>query len=258
MRIGVLWKALAALGLLLIVGTAAAITYFNQTRPQALGLVTATPRTEAPSPSPDDPLAQVCRRPAVPGNATSTGVRGLWVIQPRSIAGYRAREQFAELTSPHEAVARTDRLSGWLLVGGTDVSLEVVTGCIVVDVRGLRSVDELPGLNTSDRDETARDRLGARTHPFVVFQPYPAALKLSPTTDVVQRATLAGDLEISGVTKPASFGLDVRLNDRQVTAAGHATVQVDEFGVQLPELGNGFVEVNPNITLEVSLILLKA
>src|SRR2546430_9363274 len=90
-----MWKVVAGAAILAILGTAAAITYFNHTRPQALGLQSATARTPAPSPSPGDPLAEVCRRPAVPGNAGSTGVGGLWVIQPHSVVGYRAHEKFA-------------------------------------------------------------------------------------------------------------------------------------------------------------------
>src|SRR2546430_10590236 len=99
-----MWKVVAGAALLAILCAAAAITYFNHTRPQALGLQTATARTPAPSPLPGDPLDEACRRPAVPGNAASTGVGGLWVIQPHSVVGYRAHEKFAHVTSPHDAV----------------------------------------------------------------------------------------------------------------------------------------------------------
>jgi hypothetical protein len=257
MTFGLVWKVMGGVALLLILGAAAAITYFNHTRPQALGLSSATARTPAPSPLPGDPLDAVCRRPSVPGNSTSTGVGGLWVIQPHSAAGYRAHEKFAEVTSPHDAVARTERMSGWLLVGGSDTGPELLTGCIAVDVRTLRSIDELPGFNTSDRDDIARDFLTARSHPYVVFQPYPMPLRVNASSDAVQHVTLAGDLEIASVTKPASFKLDVRLKDGQVTAAGQATVHVDDYGIQVPQEAGGFVSVNPDIVLEVSLILLK-
>jgi polyisoprenoid-binding protein YceI len=73
----------------------------------------------------------------------------------------------------------------------------------------------------------------------------------------VQRITLAGDLEIQGVTFPASFRLDVRLRSGTVTAAGQTTVDAPKYGVGVPQEAGGFVRVNPNIILEVSLILLK-
>jgi hypothetical protein len=106
-------------------------------------------------------------------------VTGLWLLQPGSIAGYRAHEKFAEITSPHDAVARTDHLSGWLLIGGSDSAPAIEGGCVAVDVRTLASVDVLPGFNVSDRDQNARDFLSATSHPFVVFKPYATALKLS-------------------------------------------------------------------------------
>jgi hypothetical protein len=257
MTLSLAWKALAGAALLAILGTAGAITYMNHTRPQALGLASATPRTPAPSPSPEDPLVQACPRPSIPGNAASAGVAGLWIVQPGSEAGYRAHEKFFELTSPHDAVARTERLSGWLWIGISETSLQLETGCVAVDVRTLRSVDELPGFSTADRDQNARDFLGATGHPYVKFQPYRAPLRLSSSTAAVQHVTLTGDLEVSGVTRPASFKLDVRLKDGQVTAAGQTTVDVGEFGLEVPQEADGFVRVNPNIVLEVSLILVK-
>ena len=42
-----------------------------------------------------------------------------------------------------------------------------------------------------------------------------------------------------------------------VTAAGQATVDAPRCGVEVPREAGGFVRVNPDIVLEVSLILLK-
>ena len=195
--------------------------------------------------------------PAPTPPQSSTAVLGLWLLQPGSIAGYRAHEKFAEITSPHDAVARTDHLSGWLLIGGTDSAPALEGGCVAVDVRTLVSVDVLPGFDVRDRDKIARDFLSAYSHPFVVFKPYATPLKLSASSSSVQRMTLAGDLEIQGVTFPASFRLDVRLKSGTVTAAGQATVDAPKYGVEVPREACGFVRVNPDIILEVSLILLK-
>ena len=252
---GLVGKLLAAVALVAIAGTVGTITYINHTRPQALGLASPTPRIPAPSPSPEDPLAAACRPPSAP--QVSTAVIGLWLLQPGSVAGYRAHEKFAEITSPHDAVARTDHLSGWLLIGGSDGAPALEGGCVAVDVRTLVSVDTLPGFDVSDRDKIARDFLSAYSHPFVIFKPYVTPLKLSPSSSSVQRVTLAGDLEIQGVTFPATFRLDVRLTSGTVTAAGQATVNAPKYGVEVPREAGGFVRVNPDIILEVSLILLQ-
>ena len=249
MSFGLAAKVLAGLVLLAVAGTVGTITYFNHTRPAALGLASVTPRATAVA-TPSDPLSLICRRPA--------GASGLWVIQAGSVAGYRAREQFAELTSPHEAVARTDEVRGWLLVVETNGSLQIETGCVAVDIRTLRSIDELPGFNTSDRDEISRNFLSAAEHPYVIYQPYPAALRLSATSNAVQRVTLDGDLEISGVTRPSRFTLDVRVNSGQVAAAGSTIVQVGDYGIEVPQEAGGFVRVDPRITLEVALVLMRS
>src|SRR2546423_288020 len=255
MRRSTLIKAGAALALVAVLAVIAVIFVLLHGRAQPLALAQPTPRTPAASPSPNDPLAQACRRPAVRGSS-SAGVAGLWALQPGSLAGYRAHEKFAELTSPHEAVARTDALSGWILVsGGSPVQLEAA--CIAIDVRKLRSVDELPGFNTADRDRSASDMPGVHEHPYVIFQPYPGALVLDPASTAVQHLKISGDLQISGVTKPATFSLDVRLQNNQLAAAGTTIVQVGDFGVEVPQEAGQFVEVDPPITLEVSLILLQ-
>ena len=249
-------KVGAAIAVVAILAAVGAITLVIHGRPQPLGLVQTGLWSPAPSPSPDDPLALTCGRPAVPGNPPR-GVAGLWTIQPASVAGYRAHEKFADLTSPHEAVARTDRLSGWILVASGAGSIQLVTGCVAVDVRTLHSVDVVPGFNTADRDRSASDFLSAGSHPFVVFQPYPASLALDPNSSAVQHVQISGDLQISGVTGQATFSLDLQLNHNELAAAGNTTVQVGDFGVQVPQGAGGFVSVDPNITLEVSLILLK-
>ncbi len=256
MRLSTLGKVGAAIAVVAVLAAVGGVTLIIHGRPQALGLAQTAPKSPAPSPSPDDPLALACRRPAVPGNSTP-GIDGLWTTQPGSVVGYRAHEKFAELTSPHEAVARTERLNGWILVATSAGSIQLLTGCIAVDVRTLHSIDELPGFNTADRDRSANEMLGAYRHPFVIFQPYPASLALDPSSTAVQHVRLAGDLQIRDVAKQSTFSLDVRLKDNQLSAAGNTMVQVGDFGVEVPQEAGGFVRVDPQITLEVSLVLLK-
>ena len=256
MRLSTLGKVGAAIAVVAVVAAVGGVTLIIHGRPEPLGLAPTAQKSPAPSPSPDDPLALACRRPAVRGNSTP-GIDGLWATQPGSIAGYRAHEKFAELTSPHDAVARTGRVSGWILVATSADSVLLLTGCIAADVRTLHSVDQLPGFDTRDRDKSASDMLGAPSYPFVIFQPYPASLVLDPRSTAVQHARLSGDLRIRDVTKQSTFSLDVRLKDNQLSAAGDTTVQVGDFAIEVPQAAGGFVSVDPQITLEVSLVLLK-
>ena len=254
MKASTLLKTGAALVLVTVLGAVGAIAYLNHTRPQPLGLAQAAGHTA--SPRLDDPLTLACRPPAIPDNSSS-GVAGLWAVQAGSIAGYQAHEKFAEVPSPHVAVARTDAVGGWLLISTVPAGVQIETGCVAVDVRTLRSVDELPGFRTSDRDDVARQMLGSREHPYVIFQPYPATVLVDASSSAVQHTQISGALQIGGVTRPAKFGLDVRLKGSELSAAGATVVAVGDYGVEVPREAGGFVQVDPNITLEVSLVLTK-
>ena len=105
---------------------------------------------------------------------------------------------------------------------------------MAVEVGTLVSVDELPGFNTADRDKSARDFLRTHSHPYAVFQPYPQSISADLSNGSAAHARVAGDIEISGVRKPTAFALDVQLKDRRLSAAGNASVAVQNFSVDVP------------------------
>ena len=250
------WKLIAASGSVLLIGGAGAYGWILHDRPQPLGLISPVSQTPAPSPSSVDPLSQVCRPPAMPVGGTTNDVAGLWVVQPASLVGYRAHEKFAGLPSPHEAVARTDRVRGWLLVVGDANSAQLVTGCVAVQLDSFRSVDHLPGFNVADRDETTRDLLNVAAHPYGVFQPFPASLNPDIALGSTVRMKVSGALELNGTGLPATFPFDLRFASGQVAAAGRTTVDARAYGIDVPRASD-FVVVDPQITLEISLVLLK-
>ena len=53
------------------------------------------------------------------------------------------------------------------------------------------------------------------------------------------------------------FNLLVRFDGDQVAAAGSTMVAVQDYGIEVPQGASGFVSVDPHITLEISLVLLK-
>jgi hypothetical protein len=58
-------------------------------------------------------------------------------VGPGSQAGFRAHEKFAEIATPHEAVALTDRLAGWITVREDGSAIEVTGACIAVELASL-------------------------------------------------------------------------------------------------------------------------
>ena len=234
-----------------------AYTLILATRPQPLGLATPVPRTPARTPTQADPLDAVCKQPATPSSAAGGDLSGLWVVQPGSEVGYRAHEKFVELPSPNIAVARTSRVSGWLVVVDDGTAIRIETGCVAVQLATLHSIDTLPGFHTADRDDNVRDFLHTAVHPYAVFRVSPVALTTGRPGSAPVQVRISGALELNGVSRPATFNLQARLEADQVAAAGSTTVRVGDFGVEVPQGPSGFVSVDPRITLEISLVLLK-
>jgi len=246
----------AGIGLVALLAVAGVVAKVNYGRPPALGLpVPVTSPSARASPSPDDPLTAACRAPSRPPN--STELAGLWMIEPGSIVGYRAHEKFASLPAPGEAVARTDRVAGWLLVSGQGTSYKVDTGCIAVDVRTLRSIDEVPGFDTRDRDQNVRGFLRTDGNPFAIFRPYSSTMNANPASTTALTVSVSGDFEVAGITKPAKFSLTIKRQAERLGVAGQASIDTDQYALELPRTAADFVVVDPHIVVEVSLLLGK-
>lgn len=90
-----------------------------------------------------------------------------------------------------------------------------------------------------------------------MFQPYPARVVDNVSPGRAVRVPVSGLLEVNGVSRPATFNLQVLLDKNEVAAAGATTVAVEDFAMDVPQAAGGFVAVDPHITLEVSLVLLR-
>ncbi len=116
--------------------------------PGRLTLGDHPPTAGQPSPTPpSSELADACGE----GSFARTAVE--WAIQPGSQAGFRAHENFLQWQFPHEAVARSNAVAGFLL--GSADRRNLRSACVAVDLRSLKSVDKLPPPlpPASDRDQ---------------------------------------------------------------------------------------------------------
>jgi len=98
--------------------------------------------------------------------------------------------------------------------------------------------------------------LNVAAHPYGVFQPFPAALNPEIALGSTVRMKVSGALELNGSGLPATFPFDLRFASGQVAAAGRTTVDARAYGIDVPQASD-FVVVDPQITLEISLVLLK-
>src|SRR5262245_58303769 len=86
----------------------AALTLPTAAPSQATSSATSTPATD---PSAEPSTATGSSAPST-GSAGTGDVAGTWNIAAGSLAGYRVREQLANLPAESDAVGRTDQLTG--------------------------------------------------------------------------------------------------------------------------------------------------
>jgi YceI-like domain len=169
-------------------------------------------------------------------------------------AGFRTHETFMDIKLPHEAVARTDRVAGYLQEADDGSHVTIQSGCFAVELNRLTSIDTLPGMRMQDRDELYPDILETRQFPFAV-------MKLHRTTvssfgSKPQRLSVTGDLTIKDTTRPVTMTVDVETIAGGVQAVGSLSINTRDFTVHVPgDDGDSPIVVDPHVTLEFLLIL---
>lgn len=202
-----------------------------------------------------DPLAISTTTATVNPNATpvsADGLAGEWRVADGSVAGYRVREQLANLPAQSDAVGRTPDVTGTATLAQNGDSLVVESASFEVDATTLTS-DE------GRRDRRIRtDGLESDSFPTATFaSTSPIAVPAEATTGAVVTIEITGDLTIHGVTKSVTIPTEARLNGSQIELVGSITFPFSDFGMTPPSVG-GFVEVEDDATMEFALLLAKA
>jgi polyisoprenoid-binding protein YceI len=196
------------------------LLFFNEDSPDEFVL---TPEDEQAEPATDD-------------------VNGTWTVAAGSEAGYRVREQLANLPAQSDAVGRTTDVTGSMTIADNTVT----EASFEVDVTTLQSDEQ----RRDDRIRTSGLESDAfPTATFVLTEPVvlgdePAA----GTIDVV------GDLTVHGVTRSVELAIDATLNGDQIELVASHTFPFSDFEMTPPNVG-GFVTVEDDATLELHLFL---
>lgn len=138
--------------------------------------------------------------PSASGASTSAvvpgPVSGRWKVGTGSIAGYRVKEDL--LGQHHTAVGRTSKVTGGIVISGTEVTAADFT----VDMASVRS-------NTRSRDaQFTGFIMDTADHPHGSFR-LARPIQLGAVPSVGHRISVpaAGDLTLRGVTRPVTFTL---------------------------------------------------
>jgi polyisoprenoid-binding protein YceI len=228
----------------MLLGAAGAYAYFFS------GLRSTPSALTLPSPSPSTP-ASASARPSA-----ATAGSGTWTIASGSIAGYRVHEQFAGQSAAHEAVARTNAVTGSVTIAQSGGAYTMTSAKITVGLSNLASVDSVAGFNVTNRDRIVQQALDTGSFPTAVFEADNLVLPAAAASGQTVMVSVPGRLTVHGVTRTVTAKLQLRVNAGTAQIAGTIATSMEDFGVSRPTAP--FVTVQPGLTIEVQLNLARS
>ena len=249
-------RLLLAIGVVVIaVGIGGFIVYDQVLRGDsaaALTLPTAS-STPAASGAPAASTGTGTTASTAPATTSDGSVTGTWNVAAGSVAGYRVREQLANLPAESDAVGRTDQVTGSITLESSGSTTTLTAGALTVDTTSIAS-------DKSQRDNRMRDE-GLQTDQFptatfTLTKPVeiPAAALAGTASDV----TLTGDLTLHGVTKSVEIPAKAQLVNGTIQVAGSISFPLSDYSIVAPNLGGIIVSIADNGTLEFLVNFSKA
>jgi polyisoprenoid-binding protein YceI len=206
----------------------------------------ALPSASAPASAATTTPAATADAAASPGEpATEAGIDGEWTVADGSVAGYRVREQLANLPAESDAIGRTSDVTGSITVAADGDGARLTAGSLTVDTTTIQS-DEGRRDNRLRNEGLQTDQFPTAT--FTVTEPVevPAAALSGTASDI----TLVGDLTLHGVTKSVEIPAQAQLTDGAVQVAGSLTFPLADFDITAPNVGGFIISIADEGTLE--------
>jgi polyisoprenoid-binding protein YceI len=188
--------------------------------------------------------------------AASGAAGGNWKVAAGSEVGYRVKEQFIDQPGPTEAVARTTKISGGFRVEGSGAALQAVGIHFTADLSALQSQDQYANYKIYQRDFFIRT-IYLQTDQFPNADFTAASVTIPPGIDSGPvSVTVAGSLKVHGVTKAVTTQLQAQLDATGVEVAGSISVDMRDFGVEVPSIS--FTTAQPDVVIEYHLLFVRA
>jgi polyisoprenoid-binding protein YceI len=219
----------------------------------ALALPSASPSSDAGgaptlAPVSSDPSASATADPSADGT-----VAGEWTVGAGSVAGYRVREQLANLPAESDAVGRTEDVTGSITVEGGTNGAQLTAGTLTVDTTTIQS-DEGRRDNRLRNEGLQTDQFPTATFTVTQAVEVPAAALAGTPTDL----TLIGDLTLHGVTKSVEIPAQAQLTDGKIQVAGSLTFPLSDFDISPPSVGGFILSISDEGALEFLVSFEKA
>jgi polyisoprenoid-binding protein YceI len=188
--------------------------------------------------------------------ASQNSADGLWTVGQGSEVGYRVKEQFINQPGPTEAVARTPKVTGGLQIVGSGSSFQATRLHFTADLATLQSQDKYANYNVWQRDFFIRTiYLQTGRYPNAEFIADAVAIPAGITSGPIS-ISVPGRLTVHGVTKPATAAFQAQLSGSNVEVAGSMTVDMRDFGIEVPDIS--FTTAQPMVVIEFHLVLVHS
>ena len=175
----------------------------------------------------DPPARLSFSNPPTGTKSTSAGgIEGTWTPTSASSVGYRINELLMGQKS--EAVGRTSKVTGQLIIAGTTVN----SASFTVDMTSVVSDDDR-------RDQQFQGRImETSTYPTATFAlSAPISLTKVPADQEIVSVTVAGKLTMHGVTKTVSLPLKAKRNASTIEVNGSLAIVFADWGIGNPSFG---------------------
>jgi len=257
--------AIIAIGVVLAVAIGGYIAYDQVLRGDsvaALTLPSVSPSNapvataQASQPASDPTAATGSSAPADPSSAPAAGsndLAGTWTATTGSQAGYRVREQLANLPAESDAVGRTDKVTGSMTLATSGGTTTLTDGTITVDTTSITS-------DKSMRDNRLRrEGLETDTFPTATFKlTSPVVIPAAAIAGTASDITLTGDLTLHGVTKSVQIPAKAQIANGTVQVAGSITFPLSDYSMTAPSIGGFIVSIADQGALEFLVTFAKA
>ncbi len=193
-------------------------------------------------------------RTPVAGSSQSS-LAGTWKVATGSEAGYRVKEKFINQPATTEAVARTPKIAGSLVVASSGSELIATKIHFTADLTALVSQDRYANYQVYQRDSFVRNiYLETNRFPSADFTAGSVRMPADMTTSIP--LTVNGNLKVHGFTKPVVAQVQVQLSGSQIEIAGSINIDMRDFAIAPPDIS--FTTAEPQAVIEFDLFLDKA
>ena len=172
-------------------------------------------------------------------------VAGTWNVAVGSEAGYRVREQLANLPAESDAIGRTSDVTGSITLIAAGDGAQLTEGTLTVDTTTIAS-DESRRDNRMRSDGLQTDQFPTASFTITAPVDIPAAALAGTATDV----TLTGDLTLHGVTKAVQIPAQAQLVDGGIQVVGSISFPLSDYGITAPNVGGFIISVADQGALE--------